>query len=161
MREASGPGIIPALGRISSGLYICTTGIGRLATGFLASWVQQAGFEPPAVTVAIQQDRDVNALLRDCEHFCLSVIAPSSTALIKHFARGFDPGADPFVGVATALSASGVPYLTAAHAHLECRRLGEERWSDHVIHCGEVLAGSCVRLDETPFQHVRKNGLSY
>ena len=34
------------LGRLPSGLYVLTAGRGAAATGMLASWVQQVGFEP-------------------------------------------------------------------------------------------------------------------
>jgi flavin reductase (DIM6/NTAB) family NADH-FMN oxidoreductase RutF len=150
-----------ALGRVTSGLYIVTTGVGAEATGFLGSWVMQAGFDPPAVTVAVGHERAALAVLRECGHFCLSVLSPSSRRYIKHFARGFDRGEDAFRGLAPALAASGVPYLPDAHAWLACRVLGEGRWSDHVIVCGEVLEGGCAGLDEEPAVHIRKTGLSY
>ena len=73
----------------------------------------------------------------------------------------FDSLQPAFEGVATAEAGCGVPYLCDAHAHLECRVLGESQWSDHVIVCGEVLAGSHGDLEESPVTHTRKNGLSY
>ncbi|MCA8956447.1 MAG: flavin reductase family protein [Planctomycetes bacterium] len=150
-----------ALGRVSSGLYVVTTGTGDAATGFLGSWVMQAGFAPPAVTVAVQRDRPIRELLARCGHFCISVLAPSSMALMKHFARGFGPGENAFAGIDTRFAECGVPFLPQAHAHLVCRVLGETAWSDHVIVCGEVLSGSCADLAEAPLTHTRKNGLSY
>ena len=45
----------PVLGRVPSGIFILTVGTGDRATGMLASWVMQAGFEPPMVTVAVKQ----------------------------------------------------------------------------------------------------------
>lgn len=163
MTETSEPlaPLVKALGRVASGLYIVTTGTGEAATGFLSSWVMQAGFEPPAVTVAVHRDRAVLGVMRDCGHFCVSVLAPSSMNLLGHFAKGFKPGEAAFLGLDTELAASGVPYLTGAHAHLSCKLLGESFWSDHVILCGEVLAGECPSIEEDPAIHIRKNGLSY
>jgi flavin reductase (DIM6/NTAB) family NADH-FMN oxidoreductase RutF len=155
------PAFVPALGRLSSGLYIVTTGVGDQATGMLGSWVQQAGFEPPAVTVAMHKERGVTEAFRACGHFCISVLSPSSMHHCKHFGRGFDPDDKPFEGLDTTLAASGVPYLTDAHAYLACKIIGESTWSDHVIFCGEVVDGSCPDLEELPTTHVRKNGLSY
>ena len=150
-----------ALGRVTSGLYILTTGAGEQATGFVGSWVQQAGFEPPMVTIAVHGERTVLGVFRSCGHFCVSVLAPSSMHHMKHFGQGFAPGENAFEGVATGLADSGVPYLTDAHAWLACKIVGESSWSDHVIICGEVIDGSCTDLDESPTAHVRKNGLSY
>ena len=138
-----------------------TTGTGDDATGFLGSWVQQSGFEPPALTVAVQKDRSVLEVFRACGHFCVSVIATSSMHLMKHFGGGFSPGENAFEGLAIAHADSGVPYLTDAHAWLACKIMGESTWSDHAILCGEVVAGACSSLEEAPVTHVRTNGLNY
>lgn len=155
------PPFASSLGRVTSGLYIVTTGVEEQATGFLASWVQQAGFEPPAVTVAVHKDRAVLEVLRACGHFCVSILAPSSMHHLKHFGKGFAPGESAFEGLSIANSDTGVPYLADSHAWLSCEIIGESTWSDHVILCGEVGAGSCANLEETPATHVRKSGLSY
>jgi flavin reductase (DIM6/NTAB) family NADH-FMN oxidoreductase RutF len=155
------PPFAQALGRVSSGLYIVTTGVGDESTGFLGSWVQQAGFAPPALTVAVQNDRTVLDVLRACGHFCVSVLAPSSTHHLKHFGKGFAPGEPAFEGLDIAVAESGVPYLNDAHAWLACKVIGESAWTDHAILCGEVVTGHCASLEEVPVTHVRKNGLNY
>ena len=44
----------PVLGRTPSGVFILTASSGDgQETGMLASWVQQASFDPPAITVAV------------------------------------------------------------------------------------------------------------
>ncbi|MEZ4575617.1 MAG: hypothetical protein R2857_11990 [Vampirovibrionales bacterium] len=42
-----------ALGRVASGIYIISTGRVPDAQGMLTSWVMQAGFEPPQLTIAV------------------------------------------------------------------------------------------------------------
>lgn len=149
-----------ALGTVPSGLFILTTGRGDAATGALVSFVQQVGFEPPAVVVAVKAGRPIEALLRDTGRFCLSTLDDSAMVLLRHFAGGFDPGAPAFEGVETALDPEGLPYLTDALAWMSCRVVGESSWSDHVVFCGAVEHGS--RRDEAaPMVHVRRNGLSY
>lgn len=155
------PTFAPALGRLVSGLYIVTSGVGEDATGMLGSWVQQAGFEPPAVTVAMGKDRTITELIRACGHFGISVLALSGMHHLKHFARGFGPGENAFDGLNIAFAASGVPLLVDAHASFACKVIGESTWTDHVVFCGEVVEGTCANLDEDPATHVRKNGLSY
>ena len=49
----------PILGRIPSGILILTVRHEDRETGMLASWVKQAGFTPPSVTVAVKQGRYV------------------------------------------------------------------------------------------------------
>ncbi len=153
-------GLLRALGRLPSGLFVVTAGTGADATGFLASWVQQAGFEPPSVTVAMKKGRPIVDLVRSTAVFVVNVLGDSDKALLAHFARGFAPGEPAFTGVATAPSAVGVPHLTDAVAHLACRVRGEGDWSDHLIVFGEVVDGRRHR-DDAPMVHVRKTGANY
>lgn len=154
------PGLARALGRIPSGLFILTAGRGSDATGSLTSFIQQAGFEPPAVTVALKKNRGIVDLIRRDGGFCLSILKNGSKQLMTHFARGFEPGAPVFEGLKTELSELDIPYLADAHGHLVCRVMGDSAWSDHVVFCGEVIAGAC-HDDADPWIHVRTNGLSY
>jgi flavin reductase (DIM6/NTAB) family NADH-FMN oxidoreductase RutF len=149
-----------ALARIPSGLFVMTAGRGAEATGMLVSWVQQVGFEPPALTVALRKGRPFVDLVRRERAFCIAVLDESGRALMRHFARGFAPGRPAFEGIAIADTPNGVPRPTAAQAWLACRMLGEADWSDHVVVCGEVVAGD-GRLDALPLLHVRRDGFSY
>ena len=153
-------GIGRALAHVPSGLFILTAGRGPQATGMLASWVCQCGFEPPALTVALRRGRPIEDLIRREGMFCLAILDDSSKSLLAHFARGFEPGEPAFTGIATAESHDGIPYPVAAHAHLQCRLLGCADWSVHVV-CGAEVIGGDGRLELPPLVHVRKNGFSY
>ncbi len=150
-----------ALARVPSGLFILSVGRGHLQTAMLVSFVQQVGFEPPAVSFALKKGRDhVLELLRKERQFCLSVVPEGDKAMLAHFAAGFAPGDDPFADVATAIASNGVRFPAAACAHLACQLAGEADWSDHLLLCGHVLGGSAAH-DVKPWVHLRKNGLSY
>src|SRR6266446_4493075 len=86
-------GLGQALGRIPSGLYILTVTHEGRSTGMLASWVQQAGFDPPMVTVAIAGQRYVGDWVAASGRFTLNQLPAGSKALIRHFGRGFAPEA--------------------------------------------------------------------
>src|SRR3954469_16388671 len=88
-----------ALGRVPSGLYILTVRHDGQATGILASWVQQAGFDPPMVTVAVNRDRYVGDWIAHSGRFALNQIATGSKALIRHFGRGYAAEAPAFEGL--------------------------------------------------------------
>ncbi len=77
------------LGRVPSGLFILTVRHEQQETGMLASWVMQAGFEPPMVTVAVRADRDVGRWLTANEPFILNVLRADQKKLLSHFGRGF------------------------------------------------------------------------
>src|SRR5215472_10277176 len=89
-----------ALGRVPSGLFILTVRREGRATGMLASWVQQAGFEPPMLTVAVQRDRYVGDWIAVSGRFVLNQVRAGQKTLLRHFARSIPPEADAFEGLA-------------------------------------------------------------
>jgi hypothetical protein len=89
----------PVLGRVPSGIYILTIGTGARATGMLASWVMQAGFDPPMVSIAVKQGRYICDWLSEGQPFVLNVVAEGKKDLLKHFGKGFEPGAPAFEGL--------------------------------------------------------------
>jgi flavin reductase (DIM6/NTAB) family NADH-FMN oxidoreductase RutF len=149
-----------ALGRIPSGLFIVTSGLAGEATGFLASWVQQSGFEPPCVTVAIAKQRHSLGLITKTGVFAVSVIGKAQLRLRNHFARGFGPGDDAFDGIDTERAPSGLVYPKDAMAWLDCRVAGTVESGEHVVVVGAVQAGGIAAGDE-PYIHVRKSGFAY
>jgi flavin reductase (DIM6/NTAB) family NADH-FMN oxidoreductase RutF len=157
----SDTGLGQALGRIPSGLYILTVTHGSQSTGMLASWVQQAGFEPPMLTVGIRRDRYVADWVAAAGRFTLSQLAVGSKALIRHFGRGFEPGAAAFEGVELRDDAHGGPVLAGALAYLDAEVSGELSHGDHRIFLARVRGGALLQPDAEPLLHVRANGFHY
>ncbi len=158
---ASAKSFQPVLGRVPSGIYILTIGTGTRATGMLASWVMQAGFEPPMVSVAVKQGRYVCDWLTAGEPFVLNLLGASEQKLMKHFARGFEPGMPAFDGVAIAHCARGVPVLTETLGHLECEPVRHMDSGDHRIVLANVVRGKLNQADAAPMVHIRKSGANY
>ena len=151
-----------ALGRIASGLSIVTVRKGDEVNAFLASWVQQAGFEPPMLTVAVGKDRPATSLLATGGEFCVNVIAKDDPSkLIGHFARGFKPGEDPYDGVEVKRSGDGPEYLPNSLATLHCQVRGMLASGDHMIVLGEVVTGFSHDDDADPATHLRSSGFRY
>lgn len=158
-----GTGLSQALGRIPSGLYILTVRHGEHATGMLASWVQQAGFNPPMLTVAVRADRYVSDWIEASGRFTLNQLATGSKGLIRHFGRGFEPDADAFEGLALRQdqeNQSG-PVLASALAYLDVEVAGQIVGGDHRIFLGRIVAGALLEPDSEPLLHVRANGFHY
>ncbi len=146
-----------AIGRIASGLYVVTTGHGGQKQGFLASWVMQASFEPPAVTVAVQKDREILKLLETNRKFVINVLSDGNSNLMGRFAK-YRP--DQFDELATFENDYGI-VLQDTVAYLSCDF--KEKWSggDHYILLGEVIEGDLLNSDLQPWTHLRKNGFVY
>jgi flavin reductase (DIM6/NTAB) family NADH-FMN oxidoreductase RutF len=123
--------------------------------------VQQAGFDPPMVTVAVQRDRFVADWIESTGRFTLNQLAVGCKALIRHFSRGFEPDAHAFEGLTLHEDAQGGPVLAAAMAFLDAEVVGQLAEGDHRIFLARVVAGAVLDPEAEPFQHVRSNGFHY
>lgn len=156
-------GIARALGRIPSGLFIVTIRNGASATGLLASWVQQAGFDPPVVTVAVKADRYHANWIRETGRFGVNQIASGDKVLLRHFGKGFAPEESAFEGIPLleSPSASAPPLLAGALSAMEAEVVGEYQASDHILFFGKILGGQVNGEPSEPYVHLRQNGLKY
>jgi flavin reductase (DIM6/NTAB) family NADH-FMN oxidoreductase RutF len=150
----------PALGRVASGIYILTIGQDDAATGMLASWVMQAGFEPPMVTVAVRQGRYVAEWLAGGQPFVLNIVGDHQKHWLKHFGKGFEPGEPAFAGMEIHTGENGVPVLSEALGYLECEPASHVDSADHHIFLARITAGK-VQHDASPLVHIRKTGVHY
>jgi flavin reductase (DIM6/NTAB) family NADH-FMN oxidoreductase RutF len=152
------------LGRIPSGLYILTarSADGR-ETGMLASWVQQASFEPPAVTVAVNRKRYLNDWLRAAPAVVLNLVGDTQKQFLSQFGRGFAEGEPAFGGISLSRSPGGLPVLADALGWLEGTAGRPIDAGDHLIYVVQITAaGRGPRADaEEPWVHLRRNGFGY
>ena len=156
-----------ALGRLSGGLYVVTAQQGEgseLRSGaMVASWVSQASFEPPGLTVAVAKDRAIEALMQVGDRFVLNVLAEENhQPLLRHFLKRFPPGADRFAGVATLDgAAAGGPVLSDALAYLDCQVQQRMECADHWLIYAVVNGGNVADQQASTAVHHRKVGNHY
>jgi flavin reductase (DIM6/NTAB) family NADH-FMN oxidoreductase RutF len=150
------------LGRTPSGVFILTAidGQGR-STGMLASWVQQAGFEPPSLTVAVNAKRYLNEWLKASPKLALNLLGEGQHSFLKHFGRGFEPDQPAFEGVNTAESSLGLPVLADALGYLEGTITAQMEAGDHIIYLLKVEHAHEHITELKPMVHIRKNGFNY
>ncbi len=152
-----------ALGKIPSGVFILTVEHGSTSrrAAMMASWVQQAGFDPPTITVGVGKGRPIAALVRDAGKFGLSVLGENDTPLMKKYARGVPEGVDPFDGVQVSRTPGGVVYLAESLSYLECSLVQTiETGSDHDLMIARIVGGEALK-EAKPFVHLRGNGFHY
>ena len=156
-----------ALGRLSGGLYVVTArqvdgGSGR-SGAMVASWVSQASFDPPGLTVAVAKDRAIEALMQVGDRFVLNVLREDNhQQLLRHFLRRFPPGADRFAGIFTLDGvAAGGPVLGDALAYLGCRVAQRLEGPDHWIIYAVVEEGNVADTTASTAVHHRKVGNHY
>ena len=151
-----------AMGRLSGGLYIISAKKGDLKSAMLASWVAQASFDPPGISIAVAKDRAIEALMQVGDHFVLNILEEGNYQhLMKHFLKRFKPGADRFEGVNTQTAENGSPILTDALAYLECEVVRRMECSDHWIVYSKVTNGRVSKPESLTAVHHRKVGNHY
>jgi flavorubredoxin/flavin reductase (DIM6/NTAB) family NADH-FMN oxidoreductase RutF len=152
-----------ALGRLSGGLYVVTARQEERASAMVASWVSQASFEPPGITVAVAKDRAIEALMQVGDRFVLNILREDNhQGLLRHFLKRFPPGADRFAGVSTLDGvAEGGPVLGDALAFLGFRVLQRMEGPDHWIIYAEVEQGNVADSQASTAVHHRKVGNHY
>jgi flavin reductase (DIM6/NTAB) family NADH-FMN oxidoreductase RutF len=153
--------IASALGRIPSGIFILTTAKGRRSTGMLASWVQQAGFDPPMVTVAVRQERYIAEWIAVSGRFTLNQVAAGNKELLKHFGKGFDIEEEAFEGIELIEDHRNGLILKEALAFLSCEVAGSIDSGDHRIFLASVVQGQRMDHEAEPMVHLRRSGSHY
>ncbi len=150
-----------AVGRVTNALCVLTAKTAEGANlGMLTSWVSQASFTPPGLTIALEKNQPLETLTQTGAQFVLNILKEGRN-LRRHFQRTQMAGEDVFAIVATERAANGNLILTEALAYLECTVENRMDCGDHwllyaVINNGKVLDVTGV----TAVNH-RKSGTQY
>ncbi|MEH2333371.1 diflavin flavoprotein [Nostoc sp.] len=153
-----------AVGRIVGSLCVLTAKEGdrSRSSAMLASWVSQASFSPPGLTIAVAKDRAVETLTHTGNKFVLNILKEGNhLGLMKHFLKPFGPGQDRFADVAAQETESGSPILTDALAYLECSVQNRMESGDHWLVYATVESGKLLDTDGVTAVHHRKSATHY
>ena len=149
-----------ALGKIPSGVGVLTAKGGAEESAMLASWFQQVAFEPPMIAVAVNKSRPILSLIQSSKAFTVSLFHTNQKDLFGHFAKGFEPGQDPFQGIKVTSSGTGGAVLSDAMSFLSCEVSGELDAGDHKVFLGRVVKGGVLNEGHS-MVHTRKTGFHY
>ena len=157
----SDPAVV-ALGRVIGTLCVLTTRKGEMSGAMVASWVSQASFSPPGITVAVAKDRAVETLLHKGDRFALNVLAEGREAsLMKQFLQPFEPGADRFSGLNLEESPAEQPLLPEALAWLDGEVKQRMECGDHWLLYAQVNHGGLFDAEGSTAVHQRRSGANY
>lgn len=159
MNEQCNERVAKALGRIPSGCAVVTARAGQKRTGLLASWIQQAAFEPPMISVAIKKGRPIEKLIDESGAMAVNLLGGDYAAMFKHFAKGFNLEQDAFQDIRHQEVTGGVA-IDPRIALLNCRIHGKHDAGDHWVYLAVVSAAEIDEVKE-PYVHLRKTGAAY
>ncbi|NJO42817.1 MAG: flavin oxidoreductase [Cyanobacteria bacterium CRU_2_1] len=146
-----------AIGRITGSLCVITTHQNGIDRGFLTSWVSQATFNPPGLTITVAKDQE--ELPNPGNSFVLNILKEGRN-LQRHFQKSI-PVENRFADVMKHPTTNGCLILDEALAYLECTIQNRMECGDHwllyaTVDNGKVLEPAGV----TAIQH-RKSGTQY
>lgn len=152
-----------AVGRITGSLCIITTQIDHQHQGFLTSWVSQATFNPPGLTIAVPKELVSKELSESLPNsgtaFTLNILKEGRN-LRRHFLKPLS-GDDRFAHIDTHLASNGCLVLDDALAYLECTVNDRMECGDHWLLYATVDNGKVLEsVGVTAVQH-RKSGRQY
>ncbi len=155
-----------ALGKIVGSLSILTAQKteeeSNISSAMVASWISQASFSPPGITIAVAKDRAVESLLHNDDSFALNILNEDDyQKSLKQFLQPFPPGANRLSGLNLLSTPGEQPILPEALAWLECSVKQRMECGDHWLIYAEVLHGKVLNQNGITAVHHRRTGASY
>ena len=151
-----------ALGRIVGSICIVTTSRNDLKGAMVASWISQATFNPPGLTVAVAKERAIESLLPIDSDFVINILEEGKHInLMKHFLKPFAPGEDRFANIDCQEAENGSPILVDSLAYLECTVDNRMECGDHWLIYAIAKEGKLLQSDGITAVHHRKSGSHY
>ena len=157
---------LQALGRVVGSLCVLTaskgTGENNVKSAMLASWVSQASFSPPGLSISVAKDRAVESLLQKGDNFALNILSTNNAKeSIKTFSKPFAPGEDRFLGLNTEQTPNEQIIITNSLAWLDATVKERMECGDHWVIYAEVNYGNVLNKDDITAVHHRKSGSNY
>jgi len=157
---------LQALGRIVGSLCVLTASKGKgennIKSAMLASWVSQASFSPPGLSIAVAKDRAVESLLQKGDSFGLNILSSKHLKEpLKRFAKPFAPGEDRFSGLEITETPNGQIIIPESLAWLDASVKDRMECGDHYVIYAEVNYGNVLKQNELTAVHHRKSGSNY
>lgn len=145
---------------LSNGMYVITSRNQAHYGAATVTWISQASFKPPLIMAAIRMGSNVFKCLSHSRLAAIHILGADQQDVAQRFffpttADGGHINGEPFTEGVT-----GVPILSSAHAHVECRvvRIVEDV-GDHAIVLLEVVEAACrnpvrpLTIAESPWQY--------
>ncbi len=153
----------PAIGRLASGVYIVTVDVAGKKDGMLATWITQAGFDPPSLVVSVNKQRDILRAMNVGDRFTINVLSNRNMDIFKAFAKPHNDEKFDGLSLKESLqsSTSAGPVFAEAVSYIDLKVQSVTEVGDHVLVVGEVIDGELLNGQDEPMTHLRKDGFKY
>lgn len=151
-----------AVGRVVGSLCVVSAKNGDAESAMLASWVSQATFVPPGITLAVAKDRAVESLVLPGGKFVINVLGEGkSSPTMKQLLKPYKPGEPRFSGLQTKEASNGCKILLDAISWMECTVQSRMEAGDHWVLYATIDDGQLQDDKTLTAIHYRKTGAYY
>lgn len=140
------------LSHFCSGVVVITALDGSTPIGLTCQSFSALSLDPPLVQFSPARSSTTWPRIRAAGRFAVNILGRHQEDVSRTFAIS---GADKFAGVGWYAGRHGVPLLTGAVAHIECRLASVYPGGDHEIVIGAVLGLSASEQDTDPLLYFR------
>jgi len=133
------------LRRLPFGMFAVTVAAGDMQNAFTANWLTQAGFEPPIIVVAVENEGRSIAMIRESGLLAVNLLGEDQRDLAGQLGRSFARNPHKLDGVPHRPSPNGCPILDGALGWLACRVTGELAAGDHTVFVAEITDAGILR----------------
>jgi len=142
----------------------CRNPVTGVESIMMASWISQASFSPPGLSVALAKENSPEGVCLLNSKFCLSVVSASNQKIIKRklLNKGYLAGPDAFVDLETEESETHkCKIINDSQSYLECTVVDRMDAGDHWVLYANVDSGKELAKDAGLYFHHRPTGATY
>jgi flavin reductase (DIM6/NTAB) family NADH-FMN oxidoreductase RutF len=145
---------------IPYGLFALTVASDGADHALTVNWLTQASFEPPMIAVAVENDSNGLAMIRDARAFALCAFGPAQRELAARLGRSSARHPAKLEGVEVQPGPqTGSPLIAGAPGWVECRLVASLPSGDHTLVLGEVVEAGAPQSG--PFLTLAETGMKY
>ena len=133
------------LRRLPFGLYAVTIAADGEVNAFTANWLTQAAFEPPMLSLAVENDGHSLGMIRRSGVFTVNLLGTDQRDLAGQLGRAYARNPRKLDGVAHHPSPNGCPIIEGALGWLDCRVTGELPAGDHTLFVADITDAGILR----------------
>ena len=149
------------LRKITYGMWVLATGIDDELEASSVTWVAQAGFAPPLVTVALKADTRLAELVKKNRAFTMHLLSSEQQELASSFIKPTETSKGRIGGLAfKPAPITGTPLLDGFPCWFEARVTQLVEPGDHVLVVAEVVGVGAADIEAKPFT-LAQAGWSY
>ena len=125
------------LGMMTYGVYVLTTKVKDKYSAATVTWVSQASFDPPMISVCLKRNSGAYSLVKEKKEFILHMLSEEQKDVASNFFTSTELEDDKLNGEAFKLI-DGLPVLNVAPSYVHCSVLEILEIGDHPLFLCEV-----------------------